>query len=519
MTMRAGRHEAASPGEAGRRPPTWHHLILLGVLALAAAVRLHWIGLGSLDIDEAFTVWVARHPVAGIWSVLARLDDHPPLYYVMLHWWIHIFGDGVVALRVPSVLSGLLTVVLAYRLGRMVGGGPLGLLTAFLIALAPDLVTWSQEARMYALETLGLAAAMVALARLLVVGGRSRAAWAAYVGGTVAAMWTDYTAALFPVAVLVALAWVAWTLPRRDRPAFARRWLGAHLAVAALCVPELFLLVRQVEGGTVVQWYALNPYAPAATAAVGIVLVLLGRAIWRHQPQWVALTTALWVVPIACLIAVSLVGPVFVKRAYLWTDVPLALAIAAGLGRIRLPWVRAGLVAMVAAVAVVGVYAHYRDDVAGDVLRGWDRAAAYVAARAAPGDLVLFYVPYVQPAFDYYFAPLHPGVDERGVPADFGASRTLFPPLADADAARVPALVAGHRRVWLVHGMYPSARVILDALDGEGRLVDSRTVTDALKIYLYETRRRRGGHRPASWTGRRGAGRGGEGVLRAYAPK
>lgn len=518
MTMRAHRDDAASPVEAGRRPPMWPQFMLPGVLALAAAVRLHWIGLGSLDVDEAFTVWVARHPVAGIWTVLARLDDHPPLYYATLHWWIRIFGDGVVALRAPSVLSGLLTVGFAYSLGRIVGGRALGLLTAFLVALAPDLVTWSQESRMYALETLGLAAAMVALARLLAVGGRSWAAWALYVCGTAGAMWTDYTAALFPVAVLVVLAWVAWTLPRGDRPAFIRRWLGAHLAVAALCAPELFLLVRQVEGGTVVHWYALNPYAPAATAAVGIGLVLLGRAIWRLEPQWVALTTALWVVPIACLIAVSLVGPVFVKRAYLWTDVPLALAIAAGLERIRLPWARAGLVGVVAAVAVVGVLAHYRDDVAGDVLRGWDRAAAYVAARAAPGDLVLFYVPYAQPAFDYYFAPYHTGADERGVPADFGASRTLFPPLADGDAARVPALVAGHPRVWLVHGMYPSARVILNALDGQGRLVDSRTVTAALKIYLYETRRG-GGHRPASWTAHRGAGRVGAGVPRAYAPK
>ena len=517
MTMRAHRDDVASPVEAGRRPPTWHHLMLLGVLALAAAARLHWIGLGSLDIDEAFTVWVARHPVADIWTVLARLDDHPPLYYVTLHGWIRIFGDGVVALRTPSVLSGLLTVVLAYTLGRIVGGRPLGLLTAFLVALAPDLVAWSQESRMYALETLALVAAMVALARLLVDGGRSWAAWAAYVGGTAGAMWTDYTAALFPVAVLAALVWIAWTLPGGDRPAFIRRWLGAHLVVGALCVPELLLLVRQVEGGTVVHWYALNPYAPAATAAVAIGLVVLGRTIWRQEPHWMALTTALWTVPIACLIAVSLVGPVFVKRAYLWTDVPLALALAAGLARIRLPWARAGLAAVVATVAVVGVLAHYRDDVAGDVQRGWDRAAAYVAVRAAPGDLVLFYVPYVQPAFDYYFARYHPGVDERGVPADFDASRTLFPPLADADAARVAALVAGHPRVWLVHGMYPSARVILHALDGEGRLVGRQTVTDALTIYLYETRR--GGHRPALWTSRRGDGRAGGGVRRAYAPK
>jgi 4-amino-4-deoxy-L-arabinose transferase-like glycosyltransferase len=463
-------------------------LALLGVLALAAAVRLYWIGLGSLDVDEAFTVWVARHPAGGIWSVLARLDDHPPLYYVMLHWWMRIFGDGAVVLRLPSVLCGVLAVGLAYCLGRIVRRHALGLLAAFLAALSPDLVRWSQESRMYALETLALAAAMVALARLLAVGVRSPAAWTGYVLGSAAAVWTDYTAVLFPVAAVVALVCVAFTLPRDDRPAFARCWLGAHLAVAALCAPLLFLLVRQMRGGTIVHWYALNPFAPPTVGVVGIGLVLLGRAIWRREPQWIAFTTALWVVPIACLIGVSLVAPVFVKRAYLWTDIPLALAVAAGLERLRLRWLRGALVGAVASLAAVGVVAHYRDDLAGDVLRGWDRAAAYVAARARPGDLVLFYVPYVQPAFDYYSAPYHLGLEERGVPADFDASRTLFPPLAAADGARVPALVAGHPRVWLVHGMYPSPRVILDALAAQGRLLDRRTVTDALTIYLYQTR-------------------------------
>ena len=34
---------------------------------LAAVLRLYWIGIGSLDIDEAFTVWVAQHPPREVW--------------------------------------------------------------------------------------------------------------------------------------------------------------------------------------------------------------------------------------------------------------------------------------------------------------------------------------------------------------------------------------------------------------------------------------------------------------------
>ncbi|HLN13202.1 MAG TPA: glycosyltransferase family 39 protein [bacterium] len=453
---------------------------------LAAALRLHWIGFGSLDIDEAFTVWVAQHPLRDLWGLLGRLDDHPPLYYLALHAWIALVGDGAVAVRTLSVACGVLTVGSAYALGRIVGGRRLGVLTALLVACAPDLVQWSQEARMYALETLALAIAMVALARALAGDRPPGSVWAAYAVGTAAAVWTEYTAVLFPVAVIAVLvgAWPA--VPPSARRQFVADWLRAHAAVALLCVPLLWLVVHQIARGTVVTWYALNPTAPLATLVVGIGLVLLGRAIWRAHPQWTALTVGLWVVPIACLIVISLRAPIFIKRAYLWTDVPLFLAVAAGLLAIPRPAARSALIGAVAVVNLLGVSAHYHNDLAADVLRRWDQAAAYVDARARPGDLILIYVPYVQPAFDYYFGPAHPGVEERAIPADIVSSGVLFPPLAAGDAATVRALASGHPRVWFVHGMYPSAQVILSALAERGRLTDSRTVTEALHIYLYQ---------------------------------
>ena len=145
---------------------------------------------------------------------------------------------------------------------------------------------------------------------------------------------------------------------------------------------------------------------------------------------------------------------------------------------------------VVIAVNLLGVAAHYHDDLAADVLRRWDQAAAYVSPRVRPGDLILIYVPYVQPAFDYYFGSGHAGVEERAIPADIVSSGALFPPLVPGDAATVRALASGHPRVWFVHGMYPSAQVILSALGEYGRLIDSRTVTDALHIYLYQAAKR-----------------------------
>ncbi len=188
---------------------------------------------------------------------------------------------------------------------------------------------------------------------------------------------------------------------------------------------------------------------------------------------------------ILCLILVSLRRPIFTKQTFLWTYVPLYLAVGAGLLHIRRRWALGLLIAAVMVADIVGLEEHYRMDFLTSGVRGWDRAAEYVASRVQSDDVILFYVPYVQPAFDYYFERFHRRVAEHGIPADFGSGRVLFPALTNDDGPRVLEAVAGHPRAWFVHGMYPSARVILHALDRTGHPLDSRVVTNALTIYQY----------------------------------
>lgn len=499
---------------SGAPAPLRMRWLILAVTALAAGLRLYWIGIGSLDIDEAFTVWVSRHPAHGIWSLLARFDDHPALYYLVLHLWVTVTGDRVVALRLLSVLCGVLAIPLTYWVGSTIGGPALGLLTAILVALSPDNVEWSQEIRMYALETLAIVLAMGGLAWLLArqaavarspgphrwapperrpeeeppqPGGVANAAiaWSAFVVGVAGALWTEYTALLFPLAAAVAQGYVFSTLSGADRRDFSRAWLRAYAVIGVLCVPEVGLLLRQLHSPNVVNWYFVNPYTVLILVLVGTGMVVLGRAIWRAERHWMAFAVALWAVPVASLILVSLRHPILAPRLYFWTYVPLYLAIGAGLLRVRRRWARNVLIGALLAVSVSGLLHHYRNDVLANGLRGWDRAAEYVASRVHPGDVIVFYVPYVQPAFDYYFQRYHRPAVEHGLPVDFGSGDTLFPPLTEEGASRVQELIAGHPRVWFVHGMQPSARAILQTLDRRGRLLDTRVVTNDLRIYLY----------------------------------
>jgi hypothetical protein len=106
----------------------------------------------------------------------------------------------------------------------------------------------------------------------------------------------------------------------------------------------------------------------------------------------------------------------------------------------------------------------------------WDDAAAFVAQRVVPDDLILFNATWVQIPFDYYFRRLYNRpVAEHGVPVDLFDRGVLEPKMARGDLPRLQALIQGRRRVWLVYshqwytdpeGLIPSAlEEELDLLD------------------------------------------------------
>ena len=94
-------------------------------------------------------------------------DIHPPLYYYLLHFWRGVFGSSEFALRSLSAVLGVLLVGLTFLIGRKAFSAGVGLLAAFVAAINPFQIYYSQEARMYMLLAVIGAAATFFLLRLL----------------------------------------------------------------------------------------------------------------------------------------------------------------------------------------------------------------------------------------------------------------------------------------------------------------------------------------------------------------
>ena len=117
----------------------------------AFALFLYRLDAQSLWYDEAVSARLAGMSLPTLVEWTAH-DIQPPLYYVFLHGWQSVAGHSEWALRFFSAWWAALVVVLAFVLARRLSGSVMaGYVAMILFALAPWLLYYSQEARMYTL--------------------------------------------------------------------------------------------------------------------------------------------------------------------------------------------------------------------------------------------------------------------------------------------------------------------------------------------------------------------------------
>lgn len=101
----------------------------------------------SLWRDEAFSILVAERPLA---AVLGKLTFEPPVYYILLHFWMKIFGESEIAVRSLSLLGfTLATVIIVYLSEKLFKKHWLSLFLPLFFFLNPMLLYYAFEVRTY----------------------------------------------------------------------------------------------------------------------------------------------------------------------------------------------------------------------------------------------------------------------------------------------------------------------------------------------------------------------------------
>lgn len=455
----------------------------LPILLLATLARLYGSTASAIWCDEGSSLLMSQYPPSLIW-VHSGHDVHPPLYFLLLHAWIGVFGDGIFSVRFISVLPGIGTVALGIWLVYQISTRCAAVLAGILLALLPIAVRYSQEVRMYALMGLLLLGATLALVYWVKKPERHRYL-AIYVLLMTASFYTHYFTGLCALSH-----WAYLFVVRREKhrlitlPAW---WVANSLIVLlyAPWIPNLIDLLQhldQLKAGGDVGWIppitmdslpsTIWQYLTLTDGqdlkwpvylALPLALALIAGAVCLHDrsPHKFHVLLAIYTfLPLIVVFLVSWIMPLLVERYLMFSalGLPMILAIAIDQMKNHFRYAAVAILVTFLAVELVGLHNDYQtDDEQFDKLVNYVNENYHVNDRIVVSDLFWYfsYVYYNKTgAVPLLFTPPHAN-GTSGRPGDYG-----FGTLVNNDADKIyldslEALPISQTRVWLVSNSEP----------------------------------------------------------------
>lgn len=437
-------------------------LQLTPILLLAWLLATWQLGASDLWLDEAISHWIAKKPLLEVLQyTMQQSREHPPLYYLFLHLWMHLVGDSEFALRVFSGLGGLVGIAWVAALTRHWFTKGTAVLAALMLATAPLWVLHARDARMYSW--------LIALALLNIYAldrGLYRQRWAD---------WTLFFASLLLMlgthyfSGLLLIGYGGYLIVRwRHLPRSSRKWLALLLAGLAL-LGGAWVISQPGPRNSLLETAAFTLRAQRSLPQLGTLLGqwVLGSAVFTLPtgiiwflglPIWLlailGIITAdktqkkhfglVWLlvllIPVPILTGFGIL-PAIQARHVMATFGLFALALALGFTRLgqQRKWPAALALVALLSLNLTLVFRQITD-----ISRPFSTPLQYISERARNDEPVVYTYFFDWPQDSYY--------NRRRLPTRFLlATDDLISP-EDA-AVRAEAALAGTSSLWLV--LYP----------------------------------------------------------------
>jgi 4-amino-4-deoxy-L-arabinose transferase-like glycosyltransferase len=447
----------------------------IAIIILATVMYIVGISHESFWYDEAYSSVIASYLP---WQIPAQVmvDNHPPLYYILLSLARMALGNSEWALRSLSVAGAVGLVMLGAGPVRRIFGNRNAFLYAIVVLFTPANLIYAHEARMYSLAIFAVTAG--ALYGYLAVTENRVREWVLFGVATLAGAYLHYYGliAAFFLHALVCL----WLLIKRRVQIKTYLIVGAVVAVAYL--PWLIVFIRQTISAHKGFWLGplswdgikvafIQPFAyreqfptlsfarflsgiPSTqylAFALSVILCISGLIIaWRKGAEREArfgsfvFLAYLGVVITTMLVSLFLM-PLFFSRYLLVVSGLFLLLVSLGMGMLPgkyLPWIAAGLFVILNVSTIKNIYTQYFNHPMRQLMEKLDGAVQ-------PNDLIITSDSYsLGPAFFYWPQAVH-YYQNNQYEARWGDVLNPFVPPLHYEKD-LPELLATHKTFWYI---------------------------------------------------------------------
>lgn len=409
-------------------------IIVLGILFISVLVRVLVLN-QSLWLDEAISALAAKNnSFTGLVTQFIKADNHPPFYYLILKAWADVFGYSEVSVRLLSVIFGVATVFVVYKIAQLLVKQALPstvhhslftkyfpYLSAFLMAILPLHVYYSQEVRMYV--PAGFFASTLIYFFLKTFEKKVKPiSWVMFSLSLVFLIFTDYMPVfLLPILPVYA---VLRKTDKKWRSSFLLSW-APMLVVGLVWLPTFII---QIKGGgnlltNLPNWKLVAGGATIKQVALVWIKFILGRISLSNKAIYYSLILAvsipfavsliksflkkgfliikLWlIVPLVLGFIASFLFPAFIYFRYIFVLPAFVLLLSYGILSLGDRLVRNVLFALIVLFSLLNLSIYYLDS--NQHREDWRKAVSFVEARVKPDEKVVFINPEPFAPYQWY---------------------------------------------------------------------------------------------------------------------
>jgi mannosyltransferase len=482
------------------------------ILIVALLLRLFRLGHQSLWLDEIASWAISSRDLH---RVLKSEPTNPPIYYLLLHFWMKAFGTSEWAIRSLNVLPSVFSVWLVYRLAERLFNRGVAFVSAAYMAVSTFQIYYAQEARCFTLLTVLLLSATICLWNALESTSPRRrySYYGAYSLLGALSLYTHFIAIFFLAAhglyvlfrrpkqvwaagvsiagsLLLFFPWLLTMLRVAGHVQQARRYLPLKLPQAYFTFLYGYSLIPMDDRAVrhIVKTLEANAWLLGASILCLALLLSFWRLAWKQWREPMALVLVMATIPVLMAFFVSFKVVMFSERYLIAASPFIYIAVAASIEefwtRRRAPgnrpfsiyagWAACGLFCVLLAVSLFNYYFNPRFS-----KEQWRQADAYINASLQPGQktLMVFDPDYLLVCYRYY--------GKRTLPA-WQITAPVEAQLAASDSL-VEQHAQGYQDIILIRSHDP-ADTVVNAMREAFPQESYRKFSDANPIEVYSFR-------------------------------